>query len=266
MACDAEPGGQHPVERGRGAAALDVPEHGRAGLLAGALLDLARPASGRCRRAGRARTRRVPGRPSAVVAVLRVRALGDHHDRRVPGLEPLLDVLADLLDVERLLGDQDHVRAAGHARVQRDPAGVAAHHLDDQRAVVALRRGVQPVDRLHRDVHRGVEAERVVGGAEVVVDGLRHADDLHARLVQPRRDAEGVLAADRDQRVDAEAGQVVGDPLQPGPPSRRRSRSGLVRDEPRIVPPRGRMPRTACDVQRHGVAPRAGRASRRGTR
>ncbi len=40
--------------------------------------------------------------------------------------------------------------------------------------------------------------------AEVVVDRLRHADHVHARgppsLV---RDAEGVLAADGDQRVDA---------------------------------------------------------------
>jgi hypothetical protein len=37
---DAEPGRQHPVERGRGAAALDVPEDRAAGLLAGPLLDL----------------------------------------------------------------------------------------------------------------------------------------------------------------------------------------------------------------------------------
>src|ERR1700746_3932635 len=36
----AVPGGQHPVESGRRAAALDVAEHRAAGLLAGPLLDL----------------------------------------------------------------------------------------------------------------------------------------------------------------------------------------------------------------------------------
>ncbi len=87
--------------------------------------------------------------------------------------------------------------------VQRDPAGMAAHHLDDQRAVVRLGRRVQPVDRLHGDVDRGVEPEGVVGGVEVVVDRLRHADDVDAHLAEPGRHAEGVLAAYRDQRVDA---------------------------------------------------------------
>ena len=114
-----------------------------------------------------------------------MRALGDDHDRRVPGLEPVLDVGADLLDVERALRDEDHVGAAGEARVQRDPARVAAHHLDDQRPVMALGRGVQPVDRLHGDVHRRIEAEGEVGRAEVVVDRLGHPDDGNALLAEP---------------------------------------------------------------------------------
>ena len=53
-----------------------------------------------------------------------MRALGNHDDRRVPRLEAVLDVLADLLDLEWLLGDEDDVGAAGHPGVQRDPAGV----------------------------------------------------------------------------------------------------------------------------------------------
>ena len=67
--------------------------------------------------------------------------------------------------------------------VQRDPAGVPAHHLDDERAVVAVAGGVQPVDRLHRHADGGVEAEGVVGGVQVVVDRLRDAD---ARARPPR--------------------------------------------------------------------------------
>ena len=123
---------------------------------------------------------------------------------------------ADRVDVELALRDQDRVGAAGEARVDGDPARVAAHHLDDQHPVVAVGGGVEAVDRLHRDVDRGVEAEGVVGGGEVVVDRLRHADHVQAVLgVEARGGAEGVLAADRDQPVDPGRRQVGGDPLGP---------------------------------------------------
>ena len=123
------------------------------------------------------------------------------------------DQPADLVDVERDLGDQDHVGAAGHPRVQRDPAGGAAHHLDDQDPVVALGGRVQPVDRLGGDVQRGVEPERHIGGAEIVVDRLRHADHVDAVAVEPVGDAERVLAADRDQPVESRSRSVCADPL-----------------------------------------------------
>ena len=58
-----------------------------------------------------------------------------------------------------------------------DPAGVAAHHLDDHHAVVRLGGRVQAVDRLGADRDGRVEAEGVVGAGEVVVDRLRDADD-----------------------------------------------------------------------------------------
>ena len=68
---------------------------------------------------------------------------------------------------------------------------------------MGLRRRVEAVDRLGRDVDGGVEAEGVVRGGQVVVDGLGYADDLDAVLVdQACRDPQGVLAADRDERVD----------------------------------------------------------------
>ena len=180
-------------------------------------------------------------RPDLGHAADRLRALGDDDDRREVRLEAAPDQPADPVEVERLLGDQDHVGAAGEAGVEGDPAGVAAHHLDDQHPVVAVGGGVQAVDRLHRDVDRGVEAEGVVGGAEVVVDRLRHADDADAVLgVQPRGDAERVLAADRDQRRRLRRRQALDDPLGAAV-----DLNGLVREEPRIVPPRGRMPRTS---------------------
>ncbi len=149
----------------------------------------------------------------AHLALERLGALGDHDDRRVLDLEALRHVRRDLVDVEVALRQQDDVGAAGQAGVQRDPAGVPAHDLDDQRAVVRLGGGVQPVDRLHRDVDRGVEAERVVGRVEVVVDRLGHADDVDAEVAELGRDTQGVLAADGDERVHALLGQVRLDPL-----------------------------------------------------
>jgi hypothetical protein len=73
---------------------------------------------------------------------------------------------------------------------------------------------VEPVDRLGRDVDRGVEAEREVGGAEIVVDRLRHADDVDAELRQAGGNPEGVFTADGDQRVDARFLQVGLDAVQ----------------------------------------------------
>ena len=176
------------------------------------------------------------------LAVERLRALGDHDDRRVLVLEPLLDVAGDLVDVELPLRQQDHVGATGEAGVQRDPAGVPAHHLDHQRAVVRLGGGVQPVDRLHRDVDRGVEAEGVVGRAEVVVDRLRHADDVDAQVGAawsrrrgcPRRRSRSSASTPSSARFAL---------IFSTPPS---ILNGLVREEPRMVPPRGRMPRTSA--------------------
>ena len=166
-------------------------------------------------------------------------ALADDDDReRLPARVPALDLVAALLDRDRLLGDQDHVRAAGDPAHDRDPAGVPAHHLDDHHAVVRLRGRVQPVDRLGRDRDRGVEAERVVRRREVVVDRLRHADDRELVLaVEPRRDAERVLAADRDQRVEPCRSKVSS--TRSTPPS---ILYGFVRVVPMIVPPRGRIP------------------------
>jgi hypothetical protein len=81
--------------------------------------------------------------------------------------------------------------------------------------VVAVPGGVQPVDGLRRDPDGGVEAERVVGRRQVVVDRLRHPDGADAGVGHPAGDAEGVLAADRDQRVDPAFVQGGEQPLGP---------------------------------------------------
>lgn len=107
----------------------------------------------------------------------------------------------------------------GHSGLQRDPARVAAHHLDDHDALVGLGGGLQPVYGLGGDADRGVEAEGAVGGRDVVVDGLRYADDGHPGVREHPGGREGALAADRDQRVHAvtaaQLGAVLGGLAQP---------------------------------------------------
>jgi hypothetical protein len=79
--------------------------------------------------------------------------------------------------------------------------------------VVALRGGVEAVDGLAHDVHRGVEPERVVGAAQVVVDRLGDADHGQARGVELARGRERALAAGHDEGVEAEPLDVAFEPL-----------------------------------------------------
>ena len=136
---------------------------------------------------------------------------------RIAAHEALLDQPAHLFDVERLLGDQRHVRAGGQPGVQRDPAGVPAHHLDEHHPLMRLGGAVQPVDGLGRDLQRGVVAECDVGAVDVVVDGLGHPDDGNVLLGEPVRGGQRALAADRDQHVDAVVVERLLDLVQPGP-------------------------------------------------
>ena len=148
---------------------------------------------------------------------LQLVALRDDDDREVlPALVAAADVVAGLVDRDRLLGDQDHVGAASDPAHDGDPARVTAHHLHDHHAVVRLGRRVEPVDRLRGDEDGRVETEGVVGAAEIVVDRLRNADDREGvLLVEPRRDTQCVLAADRHEGVDTGALEGLPDPLDP---------------------------------------------------
>jgi len=136
----------------------------------------------------------------------RRRPLRDDDDREPAATRvPTGEARADVVEVEGLLGHQHHVGTPGDARPQRDPARVATHHLHDHHAVVALGGGVQPVDHVDRDLDRGVEAEGDVGGREIVVDGLGRPDHRDPEAAEPLGHSEGVLAADRHQRVDPPA-------------------------------------------------------------
>jgi len=96
------------------------------------------------------------------------------------------------------LRKQDHVAPAGNARVERDPAGVPAHHLQHHHSLVAGRRRVEPVERVGRRGHGRIEAEGEGRAAEIVVDRLGHAHHGNAMLVELLRDAQRSVAPDTD--------------------------------------------------------------------
>ena len=78
---------------------------------------------------------------------------------------------------------------------------MAAHNLDDEDTVVGLCRGVQTVDGVRRNGNRGIETEGVVGGVDVVVNGLRNTDDRDAIVRKELRALERAFTADGNERV-----------------------------------------------------------------
>src|SRR5680860_831479 len=121
------------------------------------------------------------------------------------------DEVGDLFRFGRDLGDEDRLGAAGHADGQRDVAGAPAHYLYQEEAVVAGRGVAEPVDRVHAEVGRGVEADGDVGAVDVVVDRRRHADHRHpVLLVQGLGAAEAAVPADNHQAIDAARPKALG--------------------------------------------------------
>ena len=191
-------GGENAVVGGGGAAALDMPEGGGPGLDAGAGLDLG---SQHIPDAAEARATECVEAALGVGVVHRVEleALGDHDERGAAARVRRLHPLDELVHARLLLGDEDRVRARRHARVQRDPADVASHHFGDHAPSVGVAGRAQPIHRLGGDLHSGIESEGVVGGREVVVDCLGHADDLDAGIGEALRGRESTFTADRDE-------------------------------------------------------------------
>src|SRR5215204_383509 len=109
-------------------------QHEGARLLAGDHLDLARYRVGDSADATSFTRQRLAHRRFSAAA--RERALRRNHDREVPaGAVALHDLLADLPDVVRDLGNEDHICSAREPAVERDEAGMPAHDLQDDDTV-----------------------------------------------------------------------------------------------------------------------------------
>ena len=197
---DAELRGQHAVVGVRAAAALDVTRHNRARFHAHEVAELLRHI-----RAGREMLRRALG---FALLLAHLRFFGGHcalrhRDNReaLVALRAAFDNLGNLLDFVGDFGNQDGIRAARHAGIQRQPARLVAHDFHHHAAPMRRRRSVNAVDDLRRNVHRRVEAEREVRAVQVVVNCLGQTDDVQPFLGKEVRRLVRAIAAESDKAV-----------------------------------------------------------------
>ena len=77
--------------------------------------------------------------------------------------------------------------------------------------MMALCRGMQSVDRLRGDGHRGIEPERPIRRRQVVVDRLRDAHDVHPQFLHSMRDRHRPVPADDHNGVETQRAHELGD-------------------------------------------------------
>ena len=83
--------------------------------------------------------------------------------------------------------------------MQSDPTRVASHDLHHQHTPVAVGGGAHPIQGLGRNLHRGQETKGDFRTLDVVVDGLRHADHIDARVHKGLSAGHGAVTSDHHQ-------------------------------------------------------------------
>ena len=122
--------------------------------------------------------------------VFRLRTLADDHDGMTSVVvETLLETRLHDVDIVRELWQQTHLGTASYCSIKRNPTGVATHYFENENTVVRCGCCDKFIDCFCGNLHCCLETEGAVGHREVVVDGLRHADDIQTLLVQFLRDA-----------------------------------------------------------------------------
>ena len=117
--------------------------------------------------------------------------------------------LGQAVDVEFVFGDDAAVGGACHGGEHGGETGVAAENLQDQEALVRAGGGAQAVRQLDGAGDAGAEADAVIRAGHVVIHGLGDGDHLETLVVQAHTQAERVIAADRDQVINAQEIQVL---------------------------------------------------------
>ena len=142
----------------------------------------------------------------------RNRSFGNDDNRRIVTRKSMFDERTHFLYVEGAFGNKYGVCTPGDSRVPGDPTRVTSHDLDNEYTVVTLRRSVQSIDGVSCNRHGGVKTECVVGGAQIVVDGLWYAHDRKANRSELCCHAERVLTSDDNKTFHTQAIYCVENP------------------------------------------------------
>ena len=159
----------------------------------------------------------IVGQLTDIAAILELDALRHRDDDAGLLLLHHAHLLDEVLHMEGDFGQADHVHALavvalGQCGGGGQPAGVAAHDLDDGDILGAVDGGVAD-DLLHHHADvlgRRAVAGSVVGDHQIVVDGLRHAHeadvalDALAVLSQLADGVHRVVAADVEEAADVQ--------------------------------------------------------------
>ena len=130
------------------------------------------------------------------------RALGDgQNGKRLFAVGARLDHLGHFPDIIGNFGQKHHVRAAGKAGIQRQPARLVAHDLNHHAPPVRGGGGMDAVNHVGGDIHGGVEAEGKIRAVNIVVDGLGQADHVQPLLAEQVGRFVRAVAAQRHQTI-----------------------------------------------------------------
>src|SRR5512141_3427674 len=132
-----------------------------------------------------------------------LRTLGGHDYREeAPGPIALHDLFTNSFDVVGNLRNQHDICRSSHAGMKRDEPGTTTHHFYYHHTIVAFSSSVQFVDCFDRRIHRGIEAECRNRTSDIVVNCLRHCDDLHSFLAKLLSYRHRSITTDGDYRID----------------------------------------------------------------
>ena len=175
-------------------------------------------------------------------------SFGNDDNWRIVARKSMFDERTHFIDVEGALGNKYGVCTPGDSRVPCDPTRVASHDLDNEYTVVTLSRRVQSINGVSCNRHGGIKTERVVGGSQVVVDGLWYPHDRKANRCELGCHTERVLTSDDNKTFHTQAIYCVKNPAFTVVIS---VRIGSARPQDRASP--WENPTDGGDIKRHRI-------------
>ena len=119
-----------------------------------------------------------------------------------PGLTDFLNHIP--FKVNRLLRNQNSRCAYCKAHIHSQEACITAHHLNNRAALMGLHGISQLIDTLNGGVGCSVEADGVVGAADVVINGSRDADHIDAVFGKGKCTPESTVTANGHNAVQTQ--------------------------------------------------------------